>query len=175
MAWPDGTWAPLLFDGEPALPSAVLLSADGTMLTGHQAWQAAAGQPQRFIPAPRQSPEQRLTVAGTDVDAMDLVVATLRRVAEEAQRIAGCMVEDVRLVVPAGWGPRRRTWMRHAAHRAGLPQPRMIEAPVAAGGHLLAAGVQLPVGSFIVVCDAGGGAEVSVLRRGPAGSRSSPP
>ncbi|GAA4581234.1 hypothetical protein GCM10023176_61860 [Micromonospora coerulea] len=145
------------------------------MLTGHQAWQAAAGQPQRFIPAPRQSPEQRLTVAGTDVDAMDLVVATLRRVAEEAQRIAGCMVEDVRLVVPAGWGPRRRTWMRHAAHRAGLPQPRMIEAPVAAGGHLLAAGVQLPVGSFIVVCDAGGGAEVSVLRRGPAGSRSSPP
>ncbi|WP_241825681.1 Hsp70 family protein [Micromonospora sp. CB01531] len=158
-----------MFDGEPALPSAVLLGGDGNVLTGHQAWHAAATDPQRFIPAPRQSPEQRLTVAGSDVDPLDLVAATLRRVAGEAQRVVGSVVEDVRLVVPAGWGPRRRTWMRHAAHRAGLPQPRLIEAPVAVAGHLVAAGVQLPVGSFIVVCDVGAGAEVSVLRRGPAG------
>ncbi|MEU5726750.1 Hsp70 family protein [Micromonospora sp. NPDC047738] len=169
VAWPDGRWVPLMFDGEPALPSAVLLGGDGNVLTGHQAWQAAATDPQRFIPAPRQSPEQQLTIADTDVDTLDLVAATLRRVAGEAQRVVGSVVEDVRLVVPAGWGPRRRTWMRHAAHRAGLPQPRLIEAPVAVAGHLVAAGVQLPVGSFIVVCDVGAGAEVSVLRRGPAG------
>ncbi|MFG1833861.1 Hsp70 family protein [Micromonospora chersina] len=169
LAWPDGTWLPLMFDGEPALPSAVLVGGDGDVLTGHQAWQAAAADPQRFIPAPRRSPEQQLAVAGADVDTLDLVAATLRRVAAEAQRAVGSVVEDVRLVVPAGWGPRRRTWMRHAAHRAGLPQPRLIEAPVAVAGHLLATGVQLPVGSYIVVCDVGAGAEVSVLRRGPAG------
>ncbi|MEV0157700.1 Hsp70 family protein [Micromonospora sp. NPDC050686] len=169
VAWPDGRWMPLMFDGEPALPSAVLLAGDGNMLTGHQAWQAAATNPQRFIPAPRQSPEQQLTAAGTDIDALDLVAATLLRVAGEAQRVTGSVVEDVRLVVPAGWGPRRRTWMRHAAHRADLPQPRLIEAPIAVGGHLLTAGVQVPVGSFILVCDVGAGAEVSVLRRGPAG------
>lgn len=169
LAWPDGTWLPLMFDGEPALPSAVLVGGDGDVLTGHQAWQAAAADPQRFIPAPRRSPEQQLAVAGADVDTLDLVAATLRRVAAEAQRAVGSVVEDVRLVVPAGWGPRRRTWMRHAAHRAGLPQPRLIEAPVAVAGHLLATGVQLPVGSYVVVCDVGAGAEVSVLRRGPAG------
>lgn len=169
LAWPDGTWLPLMFDGEPALPSAVLVGGDGDVLTGHQAWQAAAADPQRFIPAPRRSPEQQLAVAGADVDTLDLVAATLRRVAAEAQRAVGSVVEDVRLVVPAGWGPRRRTWMRHAAHRAGLPEPRLIEAPVAVAGHLLATGVQVPVGSYIVVCDVGAGAEVSVLRRGPAG------
>lgn len=126
VAWPDGTWVPLMFDGEPALPSAVLLSRDGNVLTGHQAWQAAATDPQRFIPAPRRSPEQQVTVAGTDVDTLDLVAATLRRVAGEAQRFLGSVVEDVRVVVPAGWGPRRRTWMRHAAAAAGpaSPDPR---------------------------------------------------
>ncbi|WP_406106265.1 DUF5954 family protein [Micromonospora globbae] len=169
VAWPDGAWVPLMFDGEPALPSAVLLAGDGSVLTGHQAWQAATADPQRFIPAPRQSPEQRVTISGTDVDTLDLVAATLRRVAGEAQRAAGGAVEDVRLVVPAGWGPRRRTWMRHAAHRAGLPQPRLIEAPVAVADRLLATGVHLPVGSYTVVCDVGAGAEVTVLRRGPAG------
>ncbi|WP_236647892.1 Hsp70 family protein [Micromonospora sicca] len=169
MAWPDGTWIPLMFDGEPALPSAVFLCDDGNLLTGQRAWQAAVAQPERFIPAPRRSVEQQMTVAGTDVEALGLVAATLRRVAAEAWRTVGSPVEDVRLVVPAGWGPRRRTWMRHAAHRAGLPQPRLVEAPVAVAAHLLATGVQLPVGSFIVVCDVGGGAEASVLRRGPAG------
>lgn len=169
VAWPDGGWAPLLFDGEPELPSAVLLSPDGAALTGHQAWQAAATVPGRFIPSPRQPPDQRLNVAGTDVDPLDLVAATLRRVAQEAQQVAASDIEDVRLVVPAGWGPRRRTWMRHAAHRGGLSQPTLIEAPVAVAEHLLATGVQLPVGSFIAVCDVGAGAEVSVLRRGPAG------
>ncbi|WP_199562005.1 hypothetical protein [Micromonospora deserti] len=50
VAWPDGAWVPLMFDGEPALPSAVLLAGDGNVLTGHQAWQAATADPQRFIP-----------------------------------------------------------------------------------------------------------------------------
>ncbi|MEU9509309.1 Hsp70 family protein [Micromonospora sp. NPDC048170] len=169
LAWPDGYWTPLLFGGEPELPSAVLLPPEGDTLTGHQAWQAAVSAPDRFIPAPRQSPEQHLSIAGQQVEVVDLVAATLRRVAAHAQGTVGSPLQDVRLVVPAGWGPRRRTWLRHAAHRAGLPQPRLVEAPVAVAGHLLATGVQPPVGAFIVVCDVGAGAEVSVVRRGPAG------
>ncbi|WP_425412952.1 Hsp70 family protein [Micromonospora nigra] len=110
-----------------------------------------------------------MSVAGVEVEATDLVAATVRRVVVEAQRQVGVPVEDVRLVVPAGWGPRRRTWWRHVAHRAGLPQSRLVEAPVAVAEHLLAGGVRLPVGSVLVVCDLGGGAEVSVLGRGEAG------
>ncbi|AYF26957.1 hypothetical protein CSH63_05810 [Micromonospora tulbaghiae] len=88
LAWPDGTWTPLLFDGEPALPSAVLLSGDGTTVTGHHAWRAAPVTPHRFIPHPRQPSEQRLTVADTDVDPLDLVAATLRHVAGQAHQLA---------------------------------------------------------------------------------------
>ncbi len=169
LAWPDGTWQPLRFGAEPALSSAVFLSEDGSVVTGQPAWQAAVTRPERFIPAPRRSIEQQLPMAGGAVEELYLVAATLRQVAEHARDVAGGEIADVRLVVPAGWGPRRRTWFRHAAHRAGLPQPRLVEAPVAVANHLLATGVQLPVGSYVVVCDVGAGAEVSVLRRGPAG------
>ncbi|WP_431728062.1 Hsp70 family protein [Verrucosispora sp. TAA-831] len=169
VAWSDGSWSPLVFDGEPGLPSAVLVSDDGSVVTGQQAWRAAVAQPQRFVPVPRRPAEEQVSVAGAEVAPADLVAATLRRAADEARRIVGGDVEDVRLVVPAGWGPRRRTWLRHVAHRAGLPQPRLVEAPVAVASHLRAGGVPLPVGSVIVVCDLGGGAEVSVVRRTAVG------
>ncbi|WP_435204945.1 Hsp70 family protein [Micromonospora sp. bgisy143] len=100
---------------------------------------------------------------------MDVTAAPLRGVAAEAERLVGQPVRDVRVVVPAGWGPRRRTWMRQVAHRAGLPQPRLVEAPVAVAEYLLATGVRVPVGAFLVVCDVGAGTEVTVLRRGPTG------
>ena len=169
LAWPDGSWSPLLFDGEPGMPSAVFVADDGAVVTGQHAWQAAVADPRRFVPRPRRPADDRLSVADGEVVPADLVAATLRRVADEARMVAGGPVEDVRLVVPAGWGPRRRTWLRLAAHRAGLPQPRLVEAPVAVASHLLAGGVQLPVGSVVVVCDLGGGAEVSVVRRSPVG------
>ncbi|MGW3807918.1 Hsp70 family protein [Micromonospora sp. NPDC005113] len=169
LAWADGSASALSFDGLPYLPSAVYLAADGQVWTGQRAWQAAGEQPAGFIPRPRRPADGDLTVGTTRADALDVAAAPLRRVAADAERTAGQPARDVRLVVPAGWGPRRRTWMRQVAHRAGLPQPRLVEAPVAVAEHLLANGVQWPVGAFIVVCDVGAGAEVTVLRRGPAG------
>ncbi len=169
LAWPDGSSVPLSFDGLVELPSAVYVAADGEVWTGQQARQAAAREPTRLVPSPRRPADDDLTVEGVAVEALELAAAPLRRAAVEAQRVAGGPVRDVRVVVPAGWGPRRRTWMRQVAHRAGLPQPRLVEAPVAVAGRLLATGLQLPVGAFIVVVDVGAGAEVTVLRRGPAG------
>ncbi|MEU8265190.1 Hsp70 family protein [Micromonospora sp. NPDC048999] len=169
LAWRDGSSSLLSFDGMPYLPTGVYLSQDGELWTGRRAWQAAADQPARFIPNPRRPVDEQITVDGSGVDSVEAMAATLRRVAGEAERMVGGPVADVRLVVPAGWGPRRRTWLRQVAHRAGLARPRLVEAPVAVADHLLASGLQVPVGSFIVVCDVGAGAEVSVLRRGPAG------
>ena len=56
------------------------------------------------------------------------VAATLRQVAGEAQQAADEPIDDVRLVVPAGWGPRHRTWLRHAARTAALAASRLVEA-----------------------------------------------
>jgi hypothetical protein len=41
LAWPDGRWEPLLFDGAPTLSSAIHVGADGTPVTGALALQEA--------------------------------------------------------------------------------------------------------------------------------------
>ncbi|MDG4793493.1 Hsp70 family protein [Micromonospora sp. WMMD1082] len=169
LAWADGGASVLSFDGVPFLPSALYVAADGRVWTGQRAWQAAEEQPSRLIPSPRRPADGELVVDGTRVEAVELAAAPLRRVAAEAERVVGGPVRDVRLVVPAGWGPRRRTWMRQVAHRAGLVQPRLVEVPVAVAEQLAGTGVRLPVGSSVVVVDVGAGAEVTVLRRGPVG------
>lgn len=169
LTWADGRASVLSFDGMPFLPSAVYVAGDGRVWTGQQAWQAAEEQPGRLVPSPRRSADGDLVVDRTRVEAVELAAAPLRRAAAEAERVAGEPVRDVQLVVPAGWGPRRRTWIRQVAHRAGLAQPRLVEAPVAVAEHLAATGVRLPVGSSVVVCDVGAGAEVTVLRRRSAG------
>lgn len=169
LAWPDGRSSVVMFDGLPFLPSVGFVSPDGGVWMGQQAWRAAGEQPGRLIPIPRRPADGRLVVDGTDVEAVELAAAPLRRVVAEAELVVGGAVADVRLVVPAGWGPRRRTWMRQVAHRAGLAQPRLVEAPVAVGQLLVATGTQIPVGAFVVVCDVGAGAEVTVLRRGSSG------
>src|SRR5690349_20916505 len=120
LVWSDGRWTSLLFDGEPVLSSAVLVCADGTVVTGQDAWRAAREDPDRFVAAPLRAGSASVWVAGVEVPVTDLVAATLRRVADEAVSVAGAAVTDVRLVVPAGWGPRRRTWLRRTAYAAGL-------------------------------------------------------
>ncbi|MGC4755630.1 Hsp70 family protein [Micromonospora trifolii] len=158
LAWADGSAHVLSFDGNPPLHTASYRPANGQ----------ATGQPAAPIPRPRH-PVEDATAGGAGGDLLELAASPLRRVAAEAERVVGQPVRDVRVVVPAGWGPRRRTWMRQVAHRAGLPQPRLVEAPVAVAEYLLTTGVRVPVGAFLVVCDVGAGAEVTVLLRGPAG------
>jgi len=168
LAWPDGRWLPVSFDGSLTLPSAVHSSGQNSVLVGADAWRHAAAAPDGFVAAPLRAGTDALPAGDTKVEVADLVAATLRHVAAEATRLVGAPVVDVRLVVPAGWGPRRRTWLRQAAYRAGLGQPRLVEAPVAAADRLLAVGVPVPVGALLLVCDLGAGCEATVLRRGPA-------
>ncbi|GAA4472964.1 Hsp70 family protein [Phytohabitans houttuyneae] len=169
LAWDDG-WLPLQWGGWPWLSSAVHVSADGRITAGEGAWLAAQSTPDGLVPGPvHGGGEDRLLVSGVQISSAELVAAILRLVVDEANRVAGGPVRDVRLVVPAGWGPRRSTRLRHAARLAGLEDVTLVPAPVAVGQHLLASEVRLPVGSYLAVCDLGGGVEASVLRRGPTG------
>jgi len=169
LAW-EGGWLPLQWDGWPWLSSAVHVASDARVTIGHAAWLAAQSAPDGFVSAPvRHAGGDRLGLSGVEMPVAELVAATLRQVVGDATRVAGGPVEDVRLVVPAGWGPRRATWLRQAARRAGLADVTLVPAPVAVAQHLLTGGVRLPVGSYLAVCDLGGGVEVSVLRRGPTG------
>ena len=171
LVWPGGRWTGLLFDGTALLPSAVHADPDGTLRTGQQAWQQATLDPEGFVAYPkRHLTEGRLRLGERDVDVLDLVAATLHRVAQEATRVGGEPVGEVSMTVPASWGPARRALLRKAATRAGLPPPVLVESAVAVAAHLLTEGAVIPVGAAILVCDLGvGGGEATVVRRHSGG------
>lgn len=128
VAGPDGVVQLVRFDGGAEwLDMGALVEADGTVLAGAAARERTAGRPGGWVPHPL----DRLTaggleVGGVPVEAADLVAAVLRRVRTSAAALVGGTPSDVRVVVPASWGPRRRTALRLALHRAGFDQPELI-------------------------------------------------
>ncbi|MET0494321.1 MAG: Hsp70 family protein [Actinoplanes sp.] len=136
-------------------------------MTGHQAWQSADDTAGTFTVSPL-----RTGTTGNPTErpaAQPLAAATLRRVADEAARVAGEPVDDIRLVVPAGWGPRRRTWLRGAAEKAGLRQPELVIGPVAVANLLPVMDVPVPDEAILLIIDIGSGSEATVLRRTATG------
>ncbi|HTF12387.1 MAG TPA: Hsp70 family protein, partial [Asanoa sp.] len=160
----DGGWSPLRVDGDLLLSSAVVVGRDGGVIAGQRAWSQSASTG-AFVAAPVRLGRDRATVGAVEIAVEDLVTATLTLITRDATT-DGATIGEVRLTVPAGWGPRHRMWIRHAAHQAGLGQPVLVDAPVAAARHIVGAGgIRGLVGDLILVVDLGGGCEATVLRR----------
>jgi hypothetical protein len=182
LAWPERPWHALIIEGTAEPSSAVHVAKEGTITAGAEAWRLAGDDVDGFVPAPLAEGSGPIRVHRRTVPVADLVAATLRLVADEAIRIAGALPADIRMSVPAGWDPARRTWLRQAAHQAGLGRPQLIEAPLAAvlstkAGPLPASASSSADGpisgtksAYVLVCDVGAGAEVSVVRTGPDGA-----
>ncbi|WP_433614196.1 ABC transporter substrate-binding protein [Dactylosporangium sp. CA-139114] len=172
LRWPDGRTKPLLFDGSPLLPSAVYVNADGSILTGRDAVHSARLQPHRFEPYPKRRVEEGTVWLGErDVAVADLVTSVLRRVATEAERVAGAKPAQVMITHPATWPPQRRQTLSRAAIAAGLPEPLLSSEPVAAASYFVSTvGTHVPVGGIAVVYDFGAGTfDASVVRRNAGG------
>ncbi|WP_432836334.1 ABC transporter substrate-binding protein [Dactylosporangium sp. CA-092794] len=172
LRWPDGRTKPLLFDGSPLLPSAVYVNADGTILTGRDAVHSARLQPHRFEPYPKRRIEEGTVWLGErDVPVSELVTSVLRRVAAEAERVAGAKPGQVMMTHPATWPPQRRQTLAQAAVAAGLPAPLLSSEPVAAASYFVGTvGTHVPVGGVAVVYDFGAGTfDASVVRRNAGG------
>ncbi len=163
------SWQGLTIDGSPEPPNVAHVDVNGQITVGSAAWRQGFTDPDGFVGAPLSEGTGTITRHGREIEVSDLIAAMLSLVAAEATAVLGEVPTDVRLTVPAGWGPRRRLWMRKAASRAGLGMPTLVEAPVAAANHQVLSGVQLPVGAFVLVCDLGATVEASVVRRGPGG------
>ncbi|GAA4202858.1 hypothetical protein GCM10022220_10960 [Actinocatenispora rupis] len=148
----DGPADPLLFDGTPLLPSAVFAQADGSLLTGRDALHSRRVAPERFEPNPKLRVDDGTVLLGAEVPVGALFTAVLRRVADEARRVADGPVRHVVLTHPAGWGPRRRAVLTGAAEQAGLGSPTLLPEPVAAARRLTG-----PTDTPTVVYDFGGG------------------
>jgi hypothetical protein len=151
-----------------AIPSTVALDPHSGQLT---VTPAAASTDRSLL---QRSPIARIgdepyEVGEFTVDPVDLVAALLAHVHTAAA--AGGVdshlaVTEVAVVVPAGWGPHRRTLLRRAARRAGYPDPRLVEAPIAILQRAHATGqLNVAEGSAVLVCDLGAGCEASVVTR----------
>ncbi|WP_203931315.1 Hsp70 family protein [Virgisporangium ochraceum] len=168
---PDGPIRPLLFDGSPLLPSAVLLDPAGTLHTGRDAVHLARRWPECLEPNPKRRVDEGSVLLGERaVEVVDLVAAVLRRVAVEAAQVGG-PPDEVVLTRPVGWGPVRCGLLTGAAARAGMAVDRLVPEPVGAARYFAGSGrVDLPVGGHVLTFDLGAGtSDVALLRRGDAG------
>jgi hypothetical protein len=168
LRWPDGRVRPLLFDGGPMLPSAVLASDQG-LLVGREAQHLARLRPEAYEPNPKRRIDDGTVLLGDrELSTVELFAAVLHRVAEEASRVAPD-IEQATLTCPAAWGTRRRQVLLDAAAQAELPQPRLVDEPIAAASYF-ARITALPVGASVVVYDFGAGTfDAGVVRRSTAG------
>jgi hypothetical protein len=168
LGWPDGRTRTLVFGASPLLSSAVYADPGGDLLVGPDAVTVAQLDPGRLERHPkRQIDAGEVWLGDRQVRVADLIAATLRRVGEEAGRVAGQPPDEVVLTHPAGWGPTRRATLRAAAQAAGLAAPTMVAEPVAAAAYFLnGAAEPIPDGAPLVIFDLGGGTfDVSAVRR----------
>ena len=175
MRWPDERTRPLLFDGQPLLPSAVYLDAQSNLHVGRDAQRLGYADPARIEPHPKRHIDaESILLGGADVPVAALFAALLGAVAREAVNTVGFLPPAV-LTYPAAWGRRRRAVLTDALARAGWPAGTgMIPEPVAAARYF--ADVlrrPVPVGSSLAVFDFGGGTlDIAVVRNeglGPGG------
>ncbi len=164
---PDGRTRPLLFDGQPLLPSATYLDAAGRLHVGADALRLGQADPARLEPHPKRRVDDGSVLLGeTSVAVADLLAALLAAVAREATATAGFLPPAV-LTCPASWGAARRAVLTDALARAGWPPgTRLVAEPVAAARYF--AGVlrrPIPVGGALAIFDFGGGTlDVAVVR-----------
>ncbi|MDG4832353.1 Hsp70 family protein [Solwaraspora sp. WMMD1047] len=171
LGLPDGRVRTLLFDGVPQLPSAVFLEESGELLVGRDARYAARSRPERLEPHPKQHVDERTVLLGdAELPVTDLIAAVLRRVADEASRVAGAPVDTAVLTCPVAWGTGRRATLSAAAGQV-FARHELVDEPVAAASRFAAlAGGQLAPGGLVAVYDLGAGTfDAAVLRRGADG------
>jgi molecular chaperone DnaK (HSP70) len=160
---------PLLFDGSPLLPSAVLLEGPGDVLSGADAVRSARLYPDRYEPNPKRRMADGIVLLGGDeIDVVDLVAAVLTRVATEAKQVTGQVPDRIVVTHPEIWGTSRLSRLTEAVARAGLPTPKLVSEPVAAAAYFLDQVGRVEPGHCAVVYDFGAGTfDAGVVRRRP--------
>jgi molecular chaperone DnaK len=156
----------VVVDGAPLIPSAVYVTADGTLFVGHEAERQAAMDPSRYEPHPkRRIDEPELLLGDAVLPVVGVIRAVLRRALQEARHLAGGAPAD-RLVLthPADWGAARTQKLRRSAH--GLAGELVLVPEPVAAAVFHAQGHAVPQGGCLAVLDLGGGTvDASVVRR----------
>jgi outer membrane protein assembly factor BamB/Ethanolamine utilization protein EutJ (predicted chaperonin) len=173
LRWPDGRTRPLLFDGQPIMPSGVLLDDEGRLHVGRDAQRLAQADPGRYEPNPKRRIDEPTVLLGDrELQTVDLLAALLAAVAHAAVEAVGHL-PPAALTHPAAWGTRRRELVAAAVVRAGWPPvgpdgrgTKLVPEPVAAARYFSQV-LRRPVpdGRALAVFDFGGGTlDVAIVR-----------
>ena len=121
-------------NGRSRLPSSVFLSLDGQILVGTAAQHQAVFAPERYEPTPKRVlGEGELFLGDRLVPVSELAAAVLRRVYTEACRQQGeTAPRKVRITHPADWDDSRKSVLKEAVEKAGMPTYELVAEPVAA-------------------------------------------
>ncbi|GGM21752.1 Hsp70 family protein [Dactylosporangium sucinum] len=172
----DGRPRPLLFDGNPLLPSAVFADVSGTLFVGRDAERHMMTDASRFEPNPKgRVDDGTLLLGDREVPVADLFAAILRRAAAEAAQTGVPVAGATVLTCPVDWGANRRRVLLAAAERAGLGAVTLLDEPVSAATYCASAlDGRIAPGRCVVVFDFGGGTlDVTVVEAGTPGGRPS--
>ena len=156
-----------------AIPSVVLLRADGTVLTGEAALRRAITEPERVAREfkRRIGDTTPIIVAGAPYPAEALTARLLRSVIDQVATQQGRPPEQVVISHPANWGAYKLELLTDIARRADLDPAEcaFITEPEAAAISY-ASRSRVGVGQNVCVFDLGGGTfDVALLQRTPVG------
>jgi molecular chaperone DnaK len=150
-----------------AVPSAVYLGADGTLLVGEAAQRRALSDPGHVVRdlTRRVGDATPVLIGRRPVAPEELAARFLARLVDDVARREGGVAARVAVTHPAGWGPHRMGALHAALAEQGLGSAMLVPEPVAAATGY-AAGARIEPGATVGIYDLGGGrCDATVLRR----------
>lgn len=157
----------------PAIPSVVVLRADGEVLVGEAAERRAATEPTRTAREfkRRLGDPTPIVVGGTPFGAEALMAHVLRSIVRQVTEREGAPPDLVVLTHPANYGQFKTDLLREAARLAGLDQSgvALLAEPEAAAINY-AMQQRVEIGEIVAVYDFGGGTfDAAVVRKSADG------
>jgi actin-like ATPase involved in cell morphogenesis len=156
-----------LGDRTAAIPSVVLLRADGTVLIGDAANRRAAVESDRVAREfkRRLGDPTPVLLGGAPHSVASLMAHLLGHVARVVGGQQGGAPDHLILTHPANWGPYKRELFAQVPNLTGIGQVGFVTEPEAAAAHY-ASQERLEEGTVVAVYDLGGGTfDATVLRK----------
>ncbi|WP_329047936.1 Hsp70 family protein [Amycolatopsis sp. NBC_01488] len=156
-----------LGDRTAAIPSVVLLRADGSVLVGDAASRRAAVEPDRVAREfkRRLGDPTPVLLGGAPHSVASLMAHLLGYVVRTVAGQQGGRPDRITLTHPANWGPYKRELFEQVPRLTGIDHVGLITEPEAAAAHY-AAQERLDDGAVVAVYDLGGGTfDATVLRK----------
>ena len=150
-----------------AIPTVLVVEADGTVVVGEAAARRALDAPERFVREVKRrvGDDTPVLVGGAPWPAELLLARVLRHVVDQVATEQGAWPDAVWLTHPANWGRYKLDLFEQAARQVGVEPAGLVPEPVAAAAWY-AASHRVADGAVVAVYDLGGGTfDAAVVRR----------